>query len=98
MKATQLVRRRIEYADDRFSEVVVWKLDSPVPGSKHLYKYRLAYVINEECVLRYDNETGKGDHKHLGAKESRYVFRSIEDLLSDFEDEIRRLTDENSNT
>lgn len=98
MKATQLVRRRIEYTDDRFAEVVVWKLDRPVHGSKHLYKYRLAYVVNEECVLRYDNETGKGDHRHVGNREFEYAFRSIEALLSDFQSEVRRLNDEDSNS
>jgi Family of unknown function (DUF6516) len=98
MKATQLVRRRIEYADDRFAEVVVWKLDRPVAGSIHLYKYRLAYVINEQCVLRYDNEAGKGDHRHVGDMEFDYAFRSIEGLLSDFENEIRGLNNEDRNS
>ena len=98
MKATQLVRRRIEYAENRFSEIVVWKIDRPVPGSQHLYKYRLAYVVDEECVLRYDNEAGKGDHRHVGDQEFDYAFRSIESLLSDFESEVRRLNDEDSNT
>jgi Family of unknown function (DUF6516) len=98
MKAIQLVRRRIEYADDRFAEVVVWKLDQPVAGSIHLYKYRLAYVINEQCVLRYDNEAGKGDHRHVGDMEFGYAFRSIEDLLSDFENEVLRLNNEDRNS
>ena len=98
MKATQLVRRRIEYTDDRFAEIVVWKLDRPVPGSKHLYKYRLAYVVNAECVLRYDNETGKGDHRHMGGREFEYAFRSIEATLSDFQSEVRRLNDEDGST
>jgi Family of unknown function (DUF6516) len=98
VKAIQLVRRRLEYADDRFAEIVVWKLDRAVPGSKHLYKYRLAYVVNEECVIRYDNESGKGDHKHFGDREFEYVFTSIETLLTDFENEVRRLNDENSSS
>jgi hypothetical protein len=98
VKATQFVRRRIEYTDDRFSEIVVWKLDRPAPGSKHLYKYRLAYVVNEVCVLRYDNETGKGDHRHEGGQEFEYTFRTIEALLSDFEREIQRINDEDSDT
>jgi Family of unknown function (DUF6516) len=98
VKATQLVRRRIEYADNRFAEVVVWQLDQRVPGSKHLFKYRLAYVVNEECVLRYDNETGKGDHRHVRDREFDYVFRSIETLLSDFERDVRRLNVEDSDT
>jgi predicted transcriptional regulator len=28
------------------------------------------------CVLRYDNEAGKGDHKHIGTFETAYVFES----------------------
>jgi hypothetical protein len=98
VKATQLVRRRIEYTDNRFSEIVVWKLDRPVPESKHLYKYRLAFVVDEECVLRYDNESGKGDHRHVGGRELDYEFRSIETTLSDFQNEVRRLNDEDSST
>jgi hypothetical protein len=98
VKAIQLVRRRLEYADNRFAEVVVWKLDRPVPGSKHLYKYRMAYVVNEECVLRYDNESEKGDHRHVREQEFDYNFRSIESLLSDFESEVRRLNDEDGST
>ena len=98
MKATQLVRRRIEYSEDRFAEIVIWKLDLPVLGSTHSYKYRLAYVVNEKCLLRFDNESGKGDHRHIKDNESIYAFLSIESLLIDFQDEIRRLNDEDSST
>jgi hypothetical protein len=59
VKATQLVRRRIEYADNKFAEIVVWKIERPVPESAHLYKYRLAYVVDEECILRYDTKPEK---------------------------------------
>ena len=96
MKAIQLVRRRIEYSEDRFAEIVIWKVDQPVPGSAHSYKYRLAYVVNERCILRFDNESGKGDHLHIRDEEVNYKFKSIESLLVDFQDQIRRLNDENS--
>lgn len=98
MKATPLVRRRITYGEARFAEIVIWQLDRPLPGSTHRYKYRLAYVINEECVLRYDNEAGKGDHRHVTDRESKYAFRSIETLLADFEHEVRRLNNEDRGT
>jgi len=35
-------------------------------------------------VLRYDNETGKGDHRHIGEAETAYTFSSYENLLADF--------------
>ena len=36
------------------------------------------------CVLRYDNEAGKGDHKHIGGREYPYAFSDIETLQVDF--------------
>jgi hypothetical protein len=35
-------------------------------------------------VLRYDNEAGKGDHRHSGKTEGRYDFTTQERLLADF--------------
>lgn len=56
----------------------------PVRGSLHGYKYSLAYVVDGICVLRYDNEAGKGDHRHIGMTESPYRFVSHAQLLADF--------------
>lgn len=98
MKAVQLVRERISYSEFAFAEVVVWHLSSPLPGSRHMYKYRLAYVVSGVCVLRYDNEAGKGDHRHFRGREFNYSFRSIEQVLMDFKAEVRRLNHENGST
>ncbi len=76
----------------------MWRLPHPVPGSAHLYKYRLAYIVNGECILRFDNETGKGDHRHLHGREYKYRFQSPEKLLANFQAEVRRLTNEDRNT
>jgi hypothetical protein len=59
-------------------------LPRALPGSTHRLKYRLAFVVDEVCVLRFDNETGKGDHKHIGEREVAYEFVSLAQLLSDF--------------
>lgn len=98
VRAVQLARERISYADNVFVEVVVWHLPFPLPGSKHLYKYRLAYVASGECILRYDNEAGKGDRRHVRGKEFNYSFRTIEQLLMDFNREVRRLNNEDGST
>ena len=50
----------------------------------------MAFVVNELCVLRFDNETGKEDHKHVGELEMPYVFTTLEQLISDFWDEVAR--------
>lgn len=57
---------------------------APVSGSPHPFKYRLALVVDEICVLRYDNEAGKGDHKHLSAHEVPYNFTTLDQLVDDF--------------
>ena len=83
MKAELLMRER-RVLEVGFIEVIVWRLPEPLIGSTHSLKYRLAYVVDGECVLRYDNEAGKGDHRHIGSKETPYVFVSVDRLLDDF--------------
>ena len=97
MKAVELVRTRIVYSEVAFAELVLWKLPVPLPGSSHRFKYRLAYVVRGECVLRYDNETGKGDHRHYGGKESNYAFIDADRLVSAFQADISRWNHENRN-
>lgn len=97
MKALQLVSTRITYAEAVFAELVLWQVPKPVAGSAHGYKYRLAYVVHEVCVLRYDNEVGKGDHRHYGNKESAYNFITPDQLIADFQRDIARWNNENRN-
>jgi hypothetical protein len=84
MKAVLLMDERHVLAEDAFVEIVVWQVPHPVRRSAHRVKYRLALVVAGECVLRYDNEAGKGDHRHLGEVEMPYEFRGPEQLLTDF--------------
>lgn len=95
MKAIQLVSTRISYSESAFAELVLWRLPQPVKGSAHGFKYRLAYIVCGECVLRYDNEVGKGDHRHVGPIESPYTFTTPEKLIADFQRDIERWNDEN---
>jgi hypothetical protein len=97
MKAVQLIRTRIVYAEAAFAELVLWQVAKPVEGSRHGFKYRLAYVVYGECVVRYDNEVGKGDHRHFGGIERAYKFTTPEQLVADFQRDIARWNDENRN-
>ncbi|MDT3680081.1 MAG: DUF6516 family protein [Burkholderiaceae bacterium] len=98
MAAIRLIRRKIVYAENAFAELVVWELPVPLPGSRHGFKFRLAYVVGGECVLRYDNELGsKGGHRHLGAAEYPYEFSDLETLVDDFQRDIERWNRENRN-
>ena len=98
MKATELARTRIVYSEIAFAELVLWRLAAPLKGSKHRFRYRLAYVVHGECVLRYDNEAGKGDHRHYSGKESSYAFTDPDNLIAAFQADIARWNRENSNS
>lgn len=98
MKAVELLRTRIAFSQTAFAETALWKVPNSVPGSVHGFKYRLAYVVDGLCVVRYDNEAGKGDHRHFGEEQSAYTFRTPEQLIADFERDIARWNRENRNS
>jgi hypothetical protein len=98
MKAVPLFQRRVVVASDAFVEIVVWRLDKPLLPSTHNLKYRLAYVVAGECVVLYDNERGKGDHRHFGTRQRPYEFSSADRLLADFDSDIARWNHENGRT
>jgi len=88
-------REIIRYRKDRggrIIEVVIWYLSEPLPGSTHPYKYRLYYGdLNGRCIVRYDNERGKSDHRHVGENEEPYAFSTLRKLVEDFEADIERM-------
>ncbi|OGS35374.1 MAG: hypothetical protein A2293_03205 [Elusimicrobia bacterium RIFOXYB2_FULL_49_7] len=84
MQAELILSERRVIAGNAFVEIVVWRLPLPLRGSRHHFKYRLALIVNGCCALRYDNELGKGDHKHMGKIEKPYIFTTPEALLDDF--------------
>ena len=97
MKARELFNRRVSVAEQAFAELALWELPESLSESNHRYKYRLAFVVAGVCVLRYDNEAGKGDHKHVRGREVKYRFVSVDRLVADFFEDVRRWRDENNN-
>lgn len=95
MKAVALVQRRVVAAADAFAELVIWRLAEPLAPSTHRFKYRLAYVVGGECVVLYDNERGKGDHRHFGRAQGPYRFVSADRLVADFGADMERWNREN---
>ncbi|MGB4599718.1 MAG: DUF6516 family protein [Trichlorobacter sp.] len=43
------------------------------------------------CIIRYDNERGKGDHRHVGQQEETYRFTTLRKLVEDFEADVERM-------
>ncbi|EAX8243431.1 hypothetical protein BKN67_22720 [Salmonella enterica] len=88
MSAILYRRDKVRLDACSFIEIVIWEVMPPVPGSLHGYKYSMAYVVDGVCVLRYDNERGKGDHKHIGATEIKTRFTTIDTLVNAFFDDV----------
>lgn len=84
MKAALVIRRRVIFGDRDFAEFVVWRVPEPVPPSAHRFKYRLVYIVDGVRVIGFDNERGKGDHRHDDAREVPYRFMGVDRLLDDF--------------
>ncbi|PYE90452.1 toxin-antitoxin system TumE family protein [Phyllobacterium leguminum] len=95
--ARKIIKRRIDLTEDSFVELSVFEVPKPLAGSKHSFKYRLAYVVSKVCVMRYDNEVGKGDHKHVGRREFSYDFVDVDTLLDDFFAEVERMNYDGAN-
>lgn len=93
MRATPLLDERLVLDETAFVELVVWLLERPLAGCAHRYKYRLAYVVRGVCVVRYDNEAGKGDHRHFGRREGPYAFTSADQIQADFWADVARWKD-----
>lgn len=91
MKAEPLFHRRIDYEDGAIVEMVIWRVPSPVPPSPHGLKYSLFYGRPGVREVGYDNECGKGDHRHFQGVATAYAFSTVEKLMADFWSDVRAL-------
>ena len=91
MDAELVVSDKIVFDDGAIQEIIIWLLPAPVPPAMHRFKYRLFYGFPGRRLVGYDNERGKGDHRHFGNDEQPYSFRGWEMLLDDFLADVERL-------
>ncbi len=84
MKATKLFHDRSTLADGSIVEMTIWRLVEGNPERLHELKYSLYRGRAGERQVGYDNERGKGDHRHIGERELRYRFDSVEQLVAYF--------------
>jgi Family of unknown function (DUF6516) len=92
MKAVEIINLKVGYVDGSIREMVVWKLPRPSKDRPHGFKYRFHYEHQSGTTwIRYDNERGKGDHRHVGKKEEPYLFRNIEKLVADFMADVKHI-------
>jgi hypothetical protein len=77
---------------DVIVDMVIWVLPEKTVDRPHGFKYRLHCSRGARCVVRYDNETGKGDHRHYSEDEEPYQFESMDKLIADFRRDCTCLT------
>jgi len=94
MKAVLVFHDKQVLHDGAIVEMKIWEVPQPVPGSAHRLKYSLFYGRPGKRVVGYDNERGKGDHRHIEGKEEPYTFSTPEQLTEDFLADVRRLRGE----
>jgi Family of unknown function (DUF6516) len=89
-RAVLVLHEKFVRDDGAIVELVIWRLPSATPDRPHALKYRLNFGRGGKCLVRYDNETGKGDHRHVHGKETAYHFLSLAKLRRDFESDMRK--------
>jgi hypothetical protein len=90
-KAVLAFHDRQVLPDGAIVEMKIWSVPKPVPGSGHHLKYSLFYGYAGQRLVGYDNEGGKGDHRHFKDGESAYGFTTVERLIGDFLADVAEL-------
>lgn len=90
-KAVLVFRDKQTLADGTIIEMRIWRVPEPVAPSRHAFKYSLFYGREGIRLIGYDNERGKGDHRHRGGTEEAYHFTTVENLIADFLSDIDAL-------
>jgi hypothetical protein len=91
MQATLIYHEKYIYGDGAIREMILWQLPKISSENPHGLKYRLYYGLADgTSKVRYDNEAGKGYHKHIGVREEPYQFKDVEALVADFLRDIEK--------
>ena len=91
MQATLVFKDKYIYRDGTIREMVIWQLPKADHERPHRLKYRLFYGYQNKCLIRYDNERGKSDHRHYENHEEKYTWVSVQKLMTDFKADIEKL-------
>ena len=74
--------------------MILWEVPIAVRGSRHEFKYSLFYGEAGQRLIGYDNEAGKGDHRHYADRQESYDFSTPGQLTADFLADVAMLRGE----
>ena len=94
MNASLLEYHKLVLSNGAIVEVKVWQLPGQTAERPHGLKYSLFYGRPGERIVGYDNEAGKGDHRHYREREEPYTSTTFEALLDDFWRDVRKEIDD----
>ena len=93
-RAVLIQDRRLNLHGGWIIQIRIWKLPAASDERPHRLKYSLFFGRKGERIVGYDNERGKGDHRHLRDREEPYAFTTMEKLVADFWNDVRREIDD----
>ncbi len=91
MSDTDLIEsQKFTLDDGGIVQIRIWRLPEPTAERPLGLKYSLFYGRDGRRIVGYDNESGKGDHRHYRRREERYAFTTFEALVTDFWRDVRK--------
>ena len=94
MKAVRIFYDKTVLPDGAIVQMTIWQLPRSTSERAHGLKYSLFYGGTDGRIVGYDNESGKGDHKHIRDVETRYKFIDVETMVADFLADVERIRNE----
>ncbi len=94
-RATPVLREKLIDELGNIVELVIWRVPR-THRSPSGVRYRLAFVRRgeEKPAVLYDNHSPKGDHRHVEGVQAPYNFTDVDQLLTDFMADVRRIIGE----
>jgi hypothetical protein len=89
-QATLMFEDRSASPDGGILEMRIWRLPEADDERPHGLKYSLFYGRDGVRIIGYDNERGKGDHRHYRDREEPYGFTTVEQMIADCVDDVER--------
>ena len=88
--AVLIYHDKVLLPDNAIVEMRIWRLPIRNVERPHGLKYSLFYGENGKRIIGYDNERGKGDHRHYFDEEEAIQFVDIEALVNSFLYDVRK--------